>query len=793
MFSTSLALAIALGAFSTGPMDPQQPVTRSGPELASYTRSLDVTASSSGASATLGAVNPGACCDPTTGQCTDQLEADECFQAGGVYYGTGSTCAGVTCVVLDCPAGGQLEGEPQCPGGPDTFNGGCNDPLTPIQPFSKVTCGQTICGEAWANEGERDTDWYEYQSAETELVTWSVTAEFASVAIIIELSPGFDPCDTTILAADSAVAGATATVTQCLAGDRRYVLFVAPTDPDALGAIVGQGVACADYFATATCAPCVTGACCLETGECAELPEVDCVGQGGIYNGDDASCLEASCAGACCLLNGACVENTSQQACGAQNGIYFGGGSVCAGQMCTPCIPEGELDCGDPVDTVNGGCNSEPAVFSDVQCGDVICGSMRSVADGDGSFDRDTDWYRLDLATSEVVTIELTDAAFPATLIRLTPPNPAAPCDDLEVGLIAANAGTDDISATVCLPAGVHYILLTSTVAVAHNAPCPSTYRLALSCTTGATGACCTPDGGCVDDVSRCECEGARGGIFQGAGTACDNVACIGACCLPNGFCIQAGQIDCGNQNGVFQGGGSDCGSVACRPCLVEGEPNCGTPQTNGGCDQTPAAFVDIDCGDTICGTIRGTADGKGGFSRDTDWYRITTATPTTIRIRLSDLTFPAIAFVVVDEGNDCAQLQIPGLPVANAPGQPTAEGAIAVPAGTHYVFVSTSTTVVHETPCPTAYRLQVDFLPECPNCGPCGDSSCDGSVSVGDINFFVAAVTGGEAAWNALFPGGNAPCDYQCANDANGDGSVSVGDINGFVTAVTSGQPCQP
>ncbi len=88
-----------------------------------------------------------------------------------------------------------------------------------------------------------------------------------------------------------------------------------------------------------------------------------------------------------------------------------------------------------------------------------------------------------------------------------------------------------------------------------------------------------------------------------------------------------------------------------------------------------------------------------------------------------------------------------------------------------------------------TLYALGADGPP----CGDCADSNCDGSVTVGDINFFVAAVTGGEAAWNALFPGGSAPCDYLCANDTNASGDVSVGDINDFVTAVTSGSPCAP
>ncbi len=71
--------------------------------------------------------------------------------------------------------------------------------------------------------------------------------------------------------------------------------------------------------------------------------------------------------------------------------------------------------------------------------------------------------------------------------------------------------------------------------------------------------------------------------------------------------------------------------------------------------------------------------------------------------------------------------------------------------------------------------------------CLPCGDSNCDGTVSVGDINFFVAAVTSGEPAWNALFSG-FPPCDYLCANDTNSDTMVTVGDINFFVAAVTGG-----
>ncbi len=69
-----------------------------------------------------------------------------------------------------------------------------------------------------------------------------------------------------------------------------------------------------------------------------------------------------------------------------------------------------------------------------------------------------------------------------------------------------------------------------------------------------------------------------------------------------------------------------------------------------------------------------------------------------------------------------------------------------------------------------------------------CADSNCDGNVTVSDINFFVTAVTSGEAGWNALFPGGSAPCDFITANDVNGNDAVSVADITPFAQAVTDG-----
>ncbi len=70
---------------------------------------------------------------------------------------------GCTPCTIDCPVGSVDEAEP-C--GDDT-NGGCNM-ATPA--FEGISCGDTICGTVWAQDGTRDTDWF--------TVTTTVATEF---------------------------------------------------------------------------------------------------------------------------------------------------------------------------------------------------------------------------------------------------------------------------------------------------------------------------------------------------------------------------------------------------------------------------------------------------------------------------------------------------------------------------------------------------------------------------------------------------------------------------------------
>jgi hypothetical protein len=75
------------------------------------------------------------------------------------------------------------------------------------------------------------------------------------------------------------------------------------------------------------------------------------------------------------------------------------------------------------------------------------------------------------------------------------------------------------------------------------------------------TGACCFEDGGCADVETDAECE-ALGGVFLGSGTRCADgcPSFAGACCMTGGSCVVAdGPQDCAAQGGVFQGAGTDC------------------------------------------------------------------------------------------------------------------------------------------------------------------------------------------------------------------------------------------
>lgn len=88
-----------------------------------------------------------------------------------------------------------------------------------------------------------------------------------------------------------------------------------------------------------------------------------------------------------------------------------------------PAQAEGELDCYDgTVDNYNAGCNTTPAVFTPVTCGE-ICGTTGTFVTDGGSF-RDTDWYEITVGAGTFTLSGIGDG-FNLQLLVIAPSCPA--------------------------------------------------------------------------------------------------------------------------------------------------------------------------------------------------------------------------------------------------------------------------------------------------------------------------------------------------------------------------------
>ncbi|UCE59358.1 MAG: hypothetical protein JSU63_18190 [Phycisphaerales bacterium] len=150
----------------------------------------------------------GACCNMATGDC-QVVTPGECTDPDEEYQGHDTTCDPNPCpCVLQCP-GGALDEPEAC--GEDT-NGGCND-YPPA--FTAISCGETFCGSLWSDTALRDLDWYEITVADFTRLTWTVESETPANALILQdpvgdcdvydlvvLADGYSDCDKAIVTAD---------------------------------------------------------------------------------------------------------------------------------------------------------------------------------------------------------------------------------------------------------------------------------------------------------------------------------------------------------------------------------------------------------------------------------------------------------------------------------------------------------------------------------------------------------------------------------------------------------------
>ena len=93
-------------------------------------------------------------------------------------------------------------------------------------------------------------------------------------------------------------------------------------------------------------------------------------------------------------------------------------------------------------------------------------------------------------------------------------------------------------------------------------------------CPGPPSGACCLPDGTCMDKISPELCKAGKGS-YQGDDSLCSEVDCpfpSGWCCLPSGDCFDTGQLSCKAFSGTWGGAGTACsdGNACSEPCLAD-------------------------------------------------------------------------------------------------------------------------------------------------------------------------------------------------------------------------------
>lgn len=121
---------------------------------------------------------------------------------------------------LNQPSGSLLENE-LCSA---DNNGGCYSSSTAF--YDLVGCNQTIFGNAWANNGNRDNDYYRFQLGEAGAATWNATAEFPFTISFFDVSDCSNPIELTTASFNACQLG---TLTYNFPSEGTYAAFIAPS------------------------------------------------------------------------------------------------------------------------------------------------------------------------------------------------------------------------------------------------------------------------------------------------------------------------------------------------------------------------------------------------------------------------------------------------------------------------------------------------------------------------------------------------------------------------------------
>lgn len=186
---------------------------------------------------------------------------------------------------------------------------------------------------------------------------------------------------------------------------------------------------------------------------------------------------------------------------------------------------ENEPDCGEipgGIDTVNGGCFSDPEVFTPVSCGNSYCSTTGFIG---GVFD--FDWYELNLATLTKITVT-TESETPMFSWIL----------DLNAGCAGFSTTTfssvpecsvvlrheEAAPLTACLAPGRYALVFRTAGAV--DVTCGVDYQFDVTCGL-CKGACCdTASDTCTDGLFGADCNGVGEEWSPGSKCCAEDVAC---------------------------------------------------------------------------------------------------------------------------------------------------------------------------------------------------------------------------------------------------------------------------
>ncbi len=258
------------------------------------------------------------------------------------------------------------------------------------------------------------------------------------------------------------------------------------------------------------------------------------------FGEDAAFCLIADppeLIGACCDDDtGICIDNTNILDC--PSGNRFAVNTLCADldPLCgdTGCdvicpeegIPEGEPICEDGwEDHYNGGCNSEPPIFQNINPGDIICAQSGTFL-FDAENRRDTDWYLLGLPDGGVINWTV-EAEFDV-LISVIDAGSGNCSDYITLG--SGTAGPcEPVSLSIEVGSGDYWLCAGPNVFA--GVECGAEYVAEVIVGPPPSGACCDNDLVCVGTMLESECAGLGGSWYIGEDCG------AGYVCLDPNYC----------------------------------------------------------------------------------------------------------------------------------------------------------------------------------------------------------------------------------------------------------------